>query len=155
MKNYKESDYALNKHSGGIVYRFADKIVEVTLTDYLVEYPDKTAEDFRRLKEFSDKEYLEQDRIGYQQTWKNTPLDALENTEFCSASSPEELFINAFNMLEVVEQQKNRTALAKKVWDKFTEVQRRRYLLYHVEGLIMRKIAEIENVSHTSVVDCL
>jgi hypothetical protein len=39
MKNYKDSDYALNKFSEGIVYRFADRIVEITLEDYLAENP--------------------------------------------------------------------------------------------------------------------
>ena len=46
MKNYKDSDYALNKYSEGIVYKFADRIVEITLSAYLTENPDKTAEDF-------------------------------------------------------------------------------------------------------------
>ena len=40
MKNYKDSDYARNKFSEGIVYRFADRIVEITLKDYLAENPD-------------------------------------------------------------------------------------------------------------------
>ena len=42
MKNYKDSDYALNKYSQGIVYKFADGIVEITLEDYLRDNPDKT-----------------------------------------------------------------------------------------------------------------
>jgi len=46
LKNYKDSDYALNKFSEGIVYRFADRIVEITLEDYLAENPGKTAQDF-------------------------------------------------------------------------------------------------------------
>ena len=33
MKNYKDSDYALNKFSEGIVYRFADRIAEITLEE--------------------------------------------------------------------------------------------------------------------------
>jgi len=33
LKNYKDSDYALNKFSEGIVYRFADRIVEITLEE--------------------------------------------------------------------------------------------------------------------------
>ena len=41
MKNYKESDYALNKYSQGIVYKFADGIVEITLEDYLRDNPDR------------------------------------------------------------------------------------------------------------------
>ncbi|WP_333783126.1 hypothetical protein [Lutispora saccharofermentans] len=60
MKNYKDSDYALNKFSEGIVYKFADRIVEVTLEDYLTENPGKTAEDFLELKALSDEIYHEQ-----------------------------------------------------------------------------------------------
>jgi len=60
MKNYKNSDYALNKFSEGIVYKFADLIVEVTLEDYLVENPGKTAEDFIELKSLSDEIYHQQ-----------------------------------------------------------------------------------------------
>jgi len=54
MKHYTNSDYALNKYSEGIVYRFADSIVEITLADYLAENPSKTEGDFRELKELSD-----------------------------------------------------------------------------------------------------
>lgn len=44
MKNYKDSDYALNRYSQGIVYKFSDGIVEITLEDYLRDNPDKTEE---------------------------------------------------------------------------------------------------------------
>ena len=54
MKNYKDSDYARNKFSDGIVYRFADRIVEITLKDYLAENPDKTVEDFMELKALTE-----------------------------------------------------------------------------------------------------
>ena len=46
LKNYTDSDYAINKYSEGIVYKFADGIVEVTLADYLRDNPGKTEEDF-------------------------------------------------------------------------------------------------------------
>jgi DNA-directed RNA polymerase specialized sigma24 family protein len=152
VKNFKNSDYALNKHSGGIVYRFADGIVEVTLTDYLAENPDKTAGDFTVLKSLSDEDYREQDRSGYRQTWKDVPFGAFEETELCAAPSPEASVIDA---PEEAARQRGRTALAKKALDKFTEVQRRRYILYHVEGLTTRKIADMEGVTHQSVVECL
>lgn len=74
MKNYRDSDYALNKHSKGIVYRFADKIVEVTLAGYLAENPDKTEADFRMLKELSDSIYLDQVQDENAQTKKNSPF---------------------------------------------------------------------------------
>jgi hypothetical protein len=78
MKNYQDSDYALNKHSNGIVYRFADgSRFTVTLTDYLAENPDKTEDDFRRFKELSDSDYLESDRSGYRKSGKIYRLTAL------------------------------------------------------------------------------
>ena len=42
MKNYRSNDYALNKYSKGIVYKFVDGIVEITLEEYLHSNPDKT-----------------------------------------------------------------------------------------------------------------
>jgi len=50
LRNYKDSDYALNRYSQGIVYKFSDGIVEITLEDYLRDNPDKTEEDFAELK---------------------------------------------------------------------------------------------------------
>lgn len=64
MKNYHKSDYALNKYRKGIVYKFADGIVEVTLEDYLRENPDKTEADFQALKRLSDEWYLKSGTVG-------------------------------------------------------------------------------------------
>jgi predicted DNA-binding protein YlxM (UPF0122 family) len=149
MKSYKNSDYALNKHSAGIIYRLADKIVEVTLSDYLAENPDKTEDDFRALKALSDADYLEQDRRDYRQTWKNTPIDAIAETEACIDPSPEELVIDA---PEEAERLKLRVELGKKALAKLTDIQRRRYTHYHANGLTTREISEIENVTHVAVV---
>ena len=54
MKHYTNSHYTLNKYSQGIVYKFADEIVEITLADYLASNPNKTEADFLALKELSD-----------------------------------------------------------------------------------------------------
>ena len=62
MRNYKDSDYALNRYSQGIVYKFADGIVEVTREDYLRDNPDQTEDDFAQLKALSDEIYYLQDR---------------------------------------------------------------------------------------------
>ena len=42
LRDYRKSDYAINKYSPNIVYRFHDEIIEVSLEDYLKENPDKT-----------------------------------------------------------------------------------------------------------------
>lgn len=37
MRSYQDNDYAVNKYSEGIVYRFSDGYVEITLEKYLQE----------------------------------------------------------------------------------------------------------------------
>ena len=39
MRNYKSSDYAINKYSEGIVYKTANQIIEISLDDYLKANP--------------------------------------------------------------------------------------------------------------------
>ncbi len=149
MKNFTDSDYALNKHSDGIVYSFADgSKFTVTLEHYLAENPGKTEDDFRRLKELSDNDYFERDRDGYRKSWKDIPLGGLADTVLCSAPSPEAEIIDA---PEEAQRKQNRAILAQKAWDKLTEVQRRRYRMYHIEGLTMREIADKEDVSHSKI----
>ena len=109
MKNYLKNDHALNKHSEGIVYRFADKTKEISLSDYLAENPGKTESDFAEIKKLSDSIYLEQDRDDYRQTWKNLPFHRLDETEFCSAPSPENEVID---QLELAEKENSQRALA-------------------------------------------
>ncbi|MCL2776038.1 MAG: hypothetical protein FWD71_22240, partial [Oscillospiraceae bacterium] len=152
LKNYIDSDYALNKYSEGIVYRFANKIVEITLEDYLTENPDKTEKDFLKLKKFSDNDYFEQDRAENAQTKKNTDLYELEGV---SVKSPEESFIDEIDELEEAERKTSKIILAEKALNKLTNVQKRRYLMYHIEGLSMRKIAEKEDVSHSKIQNSL
>jgi hypothetical protein len=155
MKNYTDSDYALNKHSGGIVYRFADGIVEITLSDYLAENPDKTEADFLELKELSDGIYLDQVKKENAQTKKNTPFEELEETIPCFEPSPEDLFFGEIYAREEAERRKQRLGKAHRALDKLTAVQRRRYLLHVVDGLSMREIAEIEKAHFTAVFESL
>jgi DNA-directed RNA polymerase specialized sigma subunit, sigma24 homolog len=155
MQNYRDSDYALNKYSTGIVYRFADKIVEVTLDDYLAENPGASAEDFQRLKEISDADYLEQDRTDYRQTWKNSPMALLNESKQRLVPSPEETLISEQDALEARRKRTYRLKLAKKLLGRLTHVQRQRYYLHHIRGLSTRKIAEIEGVNQKSVHESL
>ena len=54
MRNFDKSDYALNKFSEGIVYKFSNQIREITKEQYLRENPNKTEGDFLKLKEISE-----------------------------------------------------------------------------------------------------
>jgi len=148
MKNYMDSDYAVNKNAGGIVYRFADQTIEITIDDYLRENPGKTAADFAKLKALSDADYYESDRKGYRQSWKNVSFDGLENTTMFAAPSTEDEFIEKTELLAESEQ---RSALAKSAFDRLTETQRRRYVMYHVQGMTYREIAEVEQAHFTSI----
>ena len=148
MKNYAESDYAVNKNAVGIVYRFADQTVEVTIDDYLKENPGKTAADFAELKALSDADYYESYRSGYRQSWKNVPFDGLENTTTFAAPSTEDEYIDKAEMFTESER---RGVLAEGAFSKLTETQRRRYVMYHVQGMTYREIAEVEQAHFTSI----
>ena len=90
MRDYRKSDYAINKYSPNIVYRFHDEIVEVSLEDYLTENPDKAERDFAELKALSDQIYYEQDRDESAQTRKDVSIHGLEETDCCATRTLEE-----------------------------------------------------------------
>ena len=149
MKNYTNSDYALNKvNKEAIIYRFANEIVEVTLADYLRENPGKTADDFAELKALSDEDYKDQDREDYRLTYKNVPLHGLDETDACCVPSPEEILIDE------PERKARKECMRRQAYEAIatlTEVQRRRYLMYHVEGLTEEQIAENEGATQQAV----
>ena len=149
MKNYKNSDYAANKFAGGIVYRFADSTIEVTLQDYLRENPGKTEADFTELKALSDEIYSDQSRDINRQTYLDVSLGGLEETDMLAVSSPDEALID---IPEKEAEKKRKSKLAKQALDTLTETQRRRYIQYHIKGLLTREIADNEGVSHVAVV---
>ncbi|HBL84346.1 MAG: hypothetical protein A2Y17_05045 [Clostridiales bacterium GWF2_38_85] len=148
MKNYRDSDYAANKYAKGIVYRFADQTVEITLEDYLRDNPGKTEADFAELKSLSDEIYLYQDRQDNAQNKKLVSIHGLEETEFCATPSPHDIVID---MTEQATLEIRRRELAKQALDKLTEVQRRRYIMYVVDELTVREIADIEGSHFTAV----
>ena len=153
MKNYKDSDYALNKFSEGIVYRFADGTTTTyTLEDYLAENPSKSEADFLALKELSDSIYLRQVKAENAQTKKNTPLDEASAAIKRYAPSPEEMLIGEIDAQAEAERYEQRVETSNRALDVLTDVQRRRYVLHHVEGKTTREIAEMERVSHVAVV---
>ena len=93
MRNYKDSDYALNKYSEGIVYKFTDVTIEVTLEDYLRDNPDKTEADFMELKTLSDEIYYQQDRQEQRTSRLNVSINGLEETEKVATPSVDTLLL--------------------------------------------------------------
>lgn len=155
MKNYRDSDYALNKYSENIVYRFGNRIVEVTLEDYLAENPESTERDFLKWKSQSDAIWLEQVRDENAQTNKNVSFSELMKTPLCYVQSPEDRFIDAVDARKKAENRQQHLMIAKEALDKLTDVQRKRYLLHAVEGLSTWRIAEIEGTNQKTVYESL
>ena len=153
-KNYRDSDYTVNKNADGIVYAFADQTVEVTLEDYLLENPGNTAADFAELKALSDADYYETDRSDYRQTWKNMSFDRLTEKELdalCTPSAEQSVIEQGADEAVYTEMRSS----AARALAKLTEIQRRRYLMYHAHGMTSREIAEIECVDHKAILNSI
>ena len=156
MKNYKENDYVLNKiNKTAIVYRCGDGTVEITPEVYLHENPDKTEKDFAELKALSDSIYFEQDRAECRQTQKNVSLDVLGEMDFCSVPSPEDEMIEEMEETERTATKKRRREIGLAAFEMLTEVQRRRYILFHVEGVSTWEIAKKEGVNQSKIIKSL
>jgi hypothetical protein len=151
MNNYKDSDYALNKFSANIVYRFADRIHEVTLADFLADNPNNTETDFLALKSLSDEMYLKQANDEYSQTYKNAPMETLHSDINTAVPSPEDLLMDKLDATALSAERRAKLAFAYRIIDKLSQKQRRRFLLYHLKDLTLRQIAALEGVGHTKV----
>jgi hypothetical protein len=147
MKNYQSSDYAANKYSGGIVYRFADgRRLTVTLADYLAENPGKTGADFAALKQISDALYLDQVRAENTQTKKNVSVHGLEEGDHFGGAPPEEEFLDALDREAAAK------AFAAMLTDRaLTETQERRFRMSVFGGMTQREIAAREGVTYHAV----
>jgi hypothetical protein len=147
MKNYQNTDYAANKYSGGIVYRFADgSKLTVTLESYLAENPGKTEADFIELKLLSDAIYQEQDRAEYNQTRKNVSIHTLEDGDHFGGTPLEEAFIDSLDREAAAK------AFATMLADgALTKTQVRRFRMSVFGGLTQREIAAREGVTYHAV----
>ena len=150
MRNYKDSDYALNRYSQGIVYKFADGIVEITLEDYLRDNPDKTEEDFAELKAMSDEIYYQQDRQEYRVSHRNVSISGMEDSVIASALS-----VDAELIQKAEEKKALETAIRLLESGKLTDVQKRRFCLHFFQGLSTRQIAKLEGVNQKTVWESL
>lgn len=146
MKNYKDSDYAANKYSPNIVYRFADGTVEITLEDYLRANPGKTEQDFAEIKALSDDIYHQQVVDENRTSRLDVTMNGLEETEQLATVSLD---------VELIQKSDERNAMeaARRLLDSgdLTEVQRRRFILHFFQGLSYREIGKLEGVHFTSV----
>lgn len=151
MRNYNESDYALNKYSEGIVYKFADGSKHtIMLKDFLAANPDKTAEDFAQLKAMSDEVYHQQDLgdTGYGK--RKRSLDMLPEQKHPTTVSIDVELIHKTDTDKAVKAAKQLLRSGK-----LTEVQRRRFVLHYLNGQSIRQIAALEEVDYRAVWESL
>ncbi len=151
LKNYKESDYALNKYSQGIVYKFADGTVEVTLEDYLRDNPNGTEADFAKLKAWSDGVYHEQAVQEQRTCRRNISIDQVSEVEFAVVPDFSQ------NLMGEPDEGKKALNAANKLLHSgmLTEVQQRRFMLHYFKGLSTRQIAMLEGVRQQTVWESL
>ena len=150
MKDYKKSDYALNKNRKGIVYRNADgSTLEITFEKIAEGKPQFTYEDFQKLKQFSDSIYLEQVKAdGRYLYYVKGSYDEIPDFAWLATKSlEEELFGDTMDLPSLEEVRR----IAGEV---LTPTQKRRFLMY-LEGLTTVKIAEIEGCNQKSVWESL
>lgn len=150
MKDYKKSDYALNKNRKGIVYRNADgSTLEITFEKIAEGKPQFTYEDFQKLKQFSDSIYLEQVKADgrYLYYVKGSYDEIPDSAWLATKSLEEELFGDTMDLPSLEEVRR----IAGEV---LTPTQKRRFLMY-LEGLTTVKIAEIEGCNQKSVWESL
>ncbi|MCI8388369.1 MAG: RNA polymerase subunit sigma-24 [Clostridiales bacterium] len=152
MKNYNKSDYAVNKYSAGIVYRFADETIEITLEVYLRENPDKTEADFRELKSLSDAIYREQDRSDTNYTRSSKRI----SIELCDIYDNSDIDPIATAYIEKLDRE-NAIRAIKQLLDsgELTEIQEMRFRAHFFNGKSIRDIAKQEDVHHTTVLDSI
>lgn len=146
MKEYWKSDYALNKRSPSIVYQFATGLVEITLEDYIRENPGKTEEDFLALKAISDGIYQEQFSRLKAQTRRELPLFDFAHVSTPSAEQDMERKLRLHELEDV------RVRLERFIGSGLlTEIQKRRFYLYCIRNLSIRKIARAEGVRQFAI----
>lgn len=145
MKEYKKSDYAINKNRKGIVYKNADgSILEITFEKIAEGNPNFTHEDFLKIKEFSDALYLEQERGDnvYRKHVKGT-YDDIKDSKWLATDS----FVD--ELLELLEDESIEKAVYQFMDEKLTPKQRRRFLMY-LNGMSTVKIGEIEGCNQNA-----
>lgn len=152
MYNYQKKYFALNKKAAGIVYYSTqeNKTWEITAEDYIAENPHEEERHFLRWKRLSNAIYLRHDRAYYAQTKKCVSIHGME--DFITSG---DLQIDE-QLIETQEYMAAARAIDQLyLSSSFTEIERRRSILYYCEGLSVSKIAESEGVTARSVYESI
>ena len=139
----KDSLYSINKKNpDAVVYKFANGEQSlVTRADFATE------EEFLAFKAWSDEDFHTEDK-----------RDVLAGIRQISIDVISEAAISVPAIDVVMERQHQRTVQRRKasdmvvqLKDKLTDTQFRRLWMYHVDGMTIDEIGEIEGISHQNV----
>lgn len=151
-KNYNRSDYALNKYSASIVYSGADGVYELTKEAFLASDPSLTEANYEYWKRISDADYLATARRDTYESRHTVSLDELADGLLAGEESTED------EVLEKLEPTDNPYTYenAMRILDAcLTETQKRRYLMYVIDGLSTYEISVLEGCNQKSVHESL
>lgn len=150
MRNYKKSNYAINKVRKGIVYRNADgSILEVTFEKIAAENPEFTIEDFEKLKKLSDELYHDEEKAdNLQAHYVKSLFDENNVIDTYYVPSCEDEVIKQDDITYLA-------ARIEKALSSLTQTQRRRVILAYIQGLSACEIARIEGIRQQSVSESL
>ena len=139
----KNSIYALNKKDpDAIVYPSANgKLIRVTREDFPSE------EEFLAFKKWSDENFHEEEKLDHREA--NHILSVDDLSEAALAVPAADVIMERQH--ERAEKRKIASDMVVKLKDKLTDTQFRRLWMYHVDGLTIDEIGEIEGISHQNV----
>ena len=150
-KDFYKSNYGINKHSKGIVYKYADgSILEITFEKIAAGNPSFTKDDFDKIKDFSDKLYHEEAKndCNYHHHIISN-LDDNTNSKCISIMSFEDELMEQYDKNLVT------SKLQEAINNTLTPVQKRRIIMYFFDGLTYREIAEAEGASAMSIYESI
>ena len=139
----KDSLYSINKKNpDAVVYKFANGEQSlVTRADFATE------EEFLAFKAWSDEDFHTEDKRDVLAGIRQTSIDVISEAA---------ISVPAIDV--VMERQHQRTVQRRKasdmvvqLKDKLTDTQFRRLWMYHVDGMTIDEIGEIEGISHQNV----
>lgn len=167
MKYDNKSDYAINKNTDDIVYRYADgtekrylkengkvyQIVKDGKSTKTVELPswEMTVEQFDWMKSVSDEDYHERELHTKRTTRENVTIGKLTETNCVADRSTEEEYFDNLDDPDAPPDIRTMENAMEIINVCLTEKQKRRYVQHHFCGISTVEIAVIEGVKQQSV----
>lgn len=151
MKDYRKSNYAINKLRKGIVYRNADgSILEITFEKIAANNPNFTKEDFEKLKELSDELYHEEEKSdNLQAHYVKVSLDETSSDEWLAGENLEDEFFGQQDTEAYIKDFQSSIDML------LTPLQKKRLFMNCFKGMTVREIAKSEGVHYTVIAESI